>query len=79
MQIRVRQRFTELQSADHDQVSWHTIDASQSQEAVREEIIKVVHGVLEDVSHGKELRKLWTDGFYDLNSSSDDGQNTASS
>lgn len=42
------------------------IDAAQSMEAVTEDIVKAVNKVLEDVSQGKPLQKLWSDGVIEL-------------
>lgn len=66
LQLRVRQRFNELQEADDGKIPWHMIDAAQSMEAVTEDIVKAVNKVLEDVSQGKPLQKLWSDGVIEL-------------
>ena len=41
-------------------------------EAVTENIVDVVQQVLEEVARGKQLKKLWTEGLYDLRIAADD-------
>jgi dTMP kinase len=72
LQVRVRQRFEELREADEGRIPWHMIDASQSMEAVTENIADVVQLVLEEVARGKQLQKLWTKGVYELTIAADD-------
>jgi dTMP kinase len=72
LQVRVRQRFEELREADEGRIPWYMIDASQSMEAVTENIVDVVQLVLEEVARGRQLQKLWTKGVYELAVAADD-------
>ena len=61
LQLRVRQRFSELQNEDEGRIPWHVIDAAQSVEAVTNDIVNIVNKVMEGVAQGKPLQKLWSD------------------
>ena len=66
MQIRVRQRFHELQEMDK-RIPWHVVNAAQSVEKVQEDILRIVTDTVKDVhNNDKPLEKLWTDGEYAL-------------
>lgn len=60
MQIRVRQRFSELQAQDEQsgQVSWHVVNAAQSIEEVQKEINEIVENTIESIN-GQQLPRLW--------------------
>ena len=68
MQLRVRERFSELQKMDEQASStgpsWHIIDAAQSFEEVQAEIWQVVEKTLGEIGD-KPLQKLWEDGYYE--------------
>lgn len=69
LQIRVRQRFAELQSIDenHGRVPWHVVDASQSIDEVKEKLVSIVNEILEKL--GREpapLSRMWGEGEYEL-------------
>jgi dTMP kinase len=64
-QIRVRQRFNELQERGK-RVPWHIVNAAQTMEKVHEDILKIVEDTVKDVHNDKPLEKLWTDGEYAL-------------
>lgn len=68
MQIRVRQRFAELQAMDEKQgrVPWHIIDASKTVEEVTADIVGVVNATLKRVTEGAPVNKMWDDGEYEL-------------
>ncbi len=69
MQIRVRQRFAELQAIDEKQgrVPWHVVDAAQSIEEVKEQIAKIVTDTIDRVqSESAPLRRMWGEGDYEL-------------
>ena len=69
LQIRVRQRFAELQSIDEEQgrVPWHVVDASQSIEEVRKKLSKIVSDTIERVDRNSApLHRMWADGEYEL-------------
>ncbi len=69
LQIRVRQRFAELQSIDEKQgrIPWHVVDASQSMEEVQQTIAGIVTGTIERVhSETAPLRRMWGEGEYEL-------------
>jgi dTMP kinase len=68
MQVKVRQRFTELQEMD-TRVPWHFVNAAQTMEKVQEDILKIVQDTVKEVQHDKPLQKLWTDGEYALTKS----------
>jgi hypothetical protein len=63
MQVRVRQRFAELQALDEvDLVNgtpWYVIDAAQSVDKVHLDIQQVVQTTISNVNDGAPLRKLW--------------------
>lgn len=62
MQVRVRERFDELQNMDQrdGRIPWKIIDAAQSVEDVEKDIEDVVQETVELVENGKPLEKLWT-------------------
>lgn len=66
LQIRVRQRFAELQALDeaNGSVPWHIIDASKTIEEVQADIWSVVESTLKRVENGLPLYKMWEDGEY---------------
>ncbi|KAL3770324.1 hypothetical protein ACHAW5_003452 [Stephanodiscus triporus] len=77
LQIRVRQRFAELQSIDEKQgrIPWHVVDASQSMEEVKESIAGIVTGTIERVqSKTAPLRRMWAEGDYALPTQTLDGE-----
>jgi hypothetical protein len=77
LQIRVRQRFAELQSIDEKQgrIPWHVVDASQSMEEVKDSIAGIVTGTIERVqSETAPLRRMWAEGEYDLPTHTLDGE-----
>lgn len=69
LQIRVRQRFAELQSIDekHGRVPWHVVDASQSIEEVKEKLAAIVTDTIErvqsDSSGSAPLRRMWGEEY----------------
>jgi argonaute-like protein implicated in RNA metabolism and viral defense len=66
MQIRVKQRFHELQEMDK-RIPWHIVNAAQTMEKVQEDILRIVKETVKDVrNNDKPLEKLWTDGVYAL-------------
>lgn len=69
LQIRVRQRFAELQSIDekHRRVAWHVVDASQSIEEVKEHIIRIATATIERVQSEKApLSRMWGEGEFEM-------------
>ena len=69
LQIRVRQRFAELQSIDETQgrVPWHVVDASQSIEEVTANLVSIVTDTLAQVQgESAPLRRMWGKGEYEL-------------
>jgi len=68
LQIRVRQRFAELQATDerNQRVPWHVIDASKSINDVQKDINTVVSKALSRVDKGAILHKMFQDGEYFL-------------
>lgn len=60
MQIRVRERFSELQLQDEQsgQVPWHVVNAARSIEQVQEEINAIVEKTIETIE-GNTLGRLW--------------------
>lgn len=64
MQMRVRQRFDELQKDDEAsrRVLWKVVDASQSVEDVQRDINAIVDETLQRVNAGSDLKKMWSDG-----------------
>ena len=62
MQIRVRQRFSQLQAHDEkdSSVPWHIVNAAQTVEQVQEDINKIVEETVRQVQEeGKSLELLW--------------------
>ena len=61
MQIRVRQRFAELQKQDEDagQVPWHVVNAAQSIEEVQKEINNIVESTISKIDAESPLKQLW--------------------
>jgi hypothetical protein len=67
MQRRVRAKFAQLQQQD-DQVTWHTIDASQSMESVEQDMWNVIEATRRAVQSSKKpLAKLWEEGYHEVN------------
>lgn len=69
LQIRVRQRFAELQSIDenHGRVPWHVVDASQSIDEVKEKLVSIVNEILEKLRREPApLSRMWGEGEYEL-------------
>jgi len=69
LQIRVRQRFRELQTIDEKQgrVAWHIVDASQSIEEVKDNIADIVTATIERVQKEiSPLGRMWGEGDYEL-------------
>lgn len=66
LQLRVRQRFAELQAIDEatQKIPWHIVDASQSIEDVQNQINTIVEETMERVKNGKPLYKMFDDGEY---------------
>jgi hypothetical protein len=64
MQLRVRERFSDLQKLDHGRVPWTIIDAAQSVEGAGRDIWKVASDTIERVG-SKPISKLWQEGYYD--------------
>ena len=67
LQLRVRQRFGQLEKLDlaEGRVPWHVVSAAQSVEAVHADICKIVQKTLAQVKTGnKKLGKLWEEGEY---------------
>lgn len=65
MQIRVKQRFSQLREMD-DKVPWHVVNAAQTVEQVQADILAIVETTLKQVQDGKPLPKLWMQGDYPL-------------
>jgi dTMP kinase len=65
MQIRVREKFGKLKKLDECRVTWNTVDASQSMDAVESDIWSIVSESMEACKH-KPLKKMWQDGNYDM-------------
>ena len=68
LQIRVRQRFRELQSIDEKQgrVPWHVVDASQSIDKVKDNIADIVTATIERVQkETAPLCRMWGEGEYE--------------
>lgn len=63
MQIRVRQRFSQLQAHDErdGKVPWHIVNAAQTVEQVQQDINKIVEETIKRVQEGegKPLELLW--------------------
>lgn len=61
MQIRVRQRFAELQKQDETdgEVPWHVVNAAQSIEDVQKEINTIVESTISKIEEGSPLKSLW--------------------
>ncbi|KAL3815802.1 hypothetical protein ACHAXA_001696 [Cyclostephanos tholiformis] len=69
LQMRVRQRFAELQSIDEKQgrIPWHVVDASQSVEEVQARIAGIVSNIIERVqTDTAQLGRMWGEGEYEL-------------
>jgi dTMP kinase len=65
MQVRVKQRFTELRQGD-EVVPWHVVNAAQSIEQVQADVLAIVEDTVKQVQDGKPLSKLWMEGDYPL-------------
>jgi hypothetical protein len=74
LQLRVRERFDQLEKLDmaEGRVPWHVISAAQSIEEVQADIWKVVEKTMEQVKNGKQLGKMWEEGEYQLTSTTDE-------
>lgn len=62
MQVRVRQRFSQLQTQDEREgnVPWHIVNAAQSIEEVQAEINQIVERTVSQVNkEAKPLQVLW--------------------
>jgi dTMP kinase len=65
LQLRVRQRFAQLQAQDErlQTVPWHVVDAAQSIEEVQKEIntivLQTVESVQEQQQKGKPMPTMW--------------------
>jgi len=68
LQIRVRQRFAQLQAMDEQdkRVPWYVVDASQSIDQVQASINAIVEKTLQKVASGAPLLKMFEDGEYPL-------------
>ena len=68
MQIRVRQRFAELQSIDEKlgRVPWHVVDASKSIEEVTKKLTGIVSETIDTVQNGAPLRRMFSEEEYDM-------------
>jgi hypothetical protein len=66
MQLRVRDRFAQLQAIDekHGLVPWYIIDASQPILEVENNIWTIVDEIGKRVSQGKVVNKMWQEGTY---------------
>lgn len=75
LQIRVRQRFAELQSLDEKsgRVPWHVVDASKSIEEVHQELISIVTNTIDRVQKASSpLKRMFEEGEYELPESGDE-------
>mmetsp|Transcript_5532 Transcript_5532/g.8439 ORF Transcript_5532/g.8439 Transcript_5532/m.8439 type:complete len:258 (-) Transcript_5532:629-1402(-) len=74
LQMRVRQRFGELQAKDEEEkiVPWHIVNAAQTIDEVQADINKIVEDTIKRVSEGegKPLSKMFQAGEYILPSPS---------
>mmetsp|Transcript_758 Transcript_758/g.1172 ORF Transcript_758/g.1172 Transcript_758/m.1172 type:complete len:235 (+) Transcript_758:106-810(+) len=68
MQIRVRERFGELQQMDEKdgRVPWHIVNAAQSIEEVQKDINKIVEDTVKSVAQGKPLFNMWKEGEHQV-------------
>ena len=75
LQLRVRQRFAELQSTDQEskKVDWHLVDASKTIDEVQSDINEIVMATMERVKDGKPLFRMFDDGEYNLPTPSTNG------
>ena len=76
LQIRVRQRFAELQSIDEEQgrVPWHVVDASLSIDEGKAQIAKIATDTIERVqSESAPLCRMWGGGENELPTSKPEG------
>ena len=73
LQVRVRERFGDLQALDAGRVPWTVVDAAQSIEKVQADIWTIVQETMESVvATGKPLRSMWQEEPYDLELTSAD-------
>ena len=68
LQLRVRERFYELQATDKrlGWVPWHVINATKMVEDVREDVNAVAEAVIDGVKGGKSLYKMLAKWEYRL-------------
>lgn len=71
MQIRVREKFGELQKLDEGRIPWKMVNAAQSIEAVESDIWSVVNEAVNSCKD-KPLKKMWQEGDYDMSSKKDE-------
>lgn len=71
LQIRVRQRFSQLQAMDkqYNRVPWYIVDASKTVEQVQMDINGIASATMARVANGAPLYKMFEDGEYVLPSS----------
>ena len=75
MQMRVREKFRELQKMDEGRIPWKVVNAAQSIEEVEAEIWGIVTETMESIKQGdKPVSQMWQDGYCDL-SRPDDKEN----
>jgi hypothetical protein len=71
MQIRVRERFGALQKMDEGRVPWKFVNAAQTVEQVESDIWDIVRETM-DTCVDKPVRKMWSEGNYELRRRVDD-------
>jgi len=74
MQIRVREKFGQLQKMDEGRIPWKMVNAAQSIEQVEADIWSIVSETVEHVK-GKPLLKMWQDGEYDMSKDDQEKEN----
>lgn len=76
MQMRVRERFGDLEKLDEGRIPWKIVDASQSIEDVESDIWRIATETMERINEeGKPLACMWEDGCFDLASTVDNKEN----
>ena len=65
MQIRVREKFGQLQKLDGERIPWKMINAAQPMDAVESDIWGIVSETVESCN-SKPLKKMWQEGEYVL-------------
>ena len=74
LQLRVRQRFAQLQAQDErlQTVPWHVVNAAQTIQEVQEEIntivLKTVESVQQEQQQGKPMPTMWNHVLVDTTS-----------